>query len=461
MSLLKRKRCVAQTETDNQLKKAIHSSAIVDHIALATRNLYIATFLRDFCPSMMASDDHKVIREGNKAVSHGDVWMDRLLWTQMIRNDPRVCETLYGLSPNEVEAYENDPLTLVCLTAHANIINGHKDFQPNDDFHTAFDRYVTALREGGFRVSYHDEPESKEKRAQDEFWMVYASNAKELTRVRDRERLGRTNKRQISKSRIVDVQSSKKILSFYDLPSEIRLSIYNFVFCDHVYHLVRKPTQPQPMMIASHPLFPRPLQAPEPPSQMASRIILEISRNQRRRWAILLTSRQLYHEAVDVFYSASTLRFDDPYVLLGLRTYYLPATGLSALKRLDIVWRCECYHSKKEMVVVNRWQMAWGLMWRLIASDMQLLSLTVCIMMCGSLPQPLDINALWIQPMLQIKGIPRVQVIVESTDKSPYYQGATCRHLHRFSTELCSRMNENGNRMLYSDSEEQQPRGLG
>ena len=146
---------------------------------------------------------------------------------------------------------------------------------------------------------------------------------------------------------------------------------------------------------------------------------------------------------------------------LGLRTYYLPATGLSAIKRLDVVWRCECYRSNKKMVVVNRWQMAWGIMWRLVASNMQLLSLTVCIMMCGSLPQPLDINAPWIQPMLQIKGIPRVQVNVKLTDKSLYYQAATCTHLHRFSTELCSRMSDNGNRMLCSDSEEQRPRGLG
>ncbi|KAL8855855.1 MAG: hypothetical protein Q9178_007516 [Gyalolechia marmorata] len=233
---------VAQTETDNQLKKTIQSSAILDHSALATRNLYIATFLGDFCPSMMASDDYKVIKEGNKAVSYGDVWMDRLLWTQKIRNDPRVYETLYGLSPNEVEAYENDPRTLVCLTAHANLINGRKDFQPTDDFHTAFDRYVIALREGGFRVSYHDEPESKEKRAQDDFWMVYASNAKKLTAVRDREQLGRTNKRQILKSRIVDVQSSKNNLSFYHLPTEIRLSIYNFVFCDQYTYPHSTPT---------------------------------------------------------------------------------------------------------------------------------------------------------------------------------------------------------------------------
>lgn len=272
----------------------------------------------------------------------------------------------------------------------------------------------------------------------------------------------------------VDIPSVRTNSPFLNrLPLEIRLLVYEHLFCEHVYHLVRKPTSggksdypshllpfpgrwiPSSMPTDHHPLF------PEPPTQMVNHTLLEIFRDKHTKWAMLLTCLQLYHESVNVFYNAAILRFDDPHVLLDMATHHLQGERLLAVKHLDIVWRCKCsnHYSSAQTVVVENSRTAWDMMWQLVARDMQLSSLSVRIVIDAFARNStiLDIHASWLQPLLQIKDISHFQLKVSHIhhwrDGHQGHQCQTREELHRFSTEVCSRMLENGNGRLYLGSD--------
>lgn len=139
-----------------------------------------------------------------------------------------------------------------------------------------------------------------------------------------------------------------------DLPVELRLFIYPDVFQDHMYHLVRlsvnRNIEPLPIshhrghimtpdriILADHTIFPRRLEGPEPPSSFINLPLVEHCRERRTKWALLLTCRQIYAEAVQIFYETSTLGLYDPQILLDLATEYLSKRRLQALRRLEII----------------------------------------------------------------------------------------------------------------------------
>ena len=272
----------------------------------------------------------------------------------------------------------------------------------------------------------------------------------------------------------VHAQSARQKPSFlYRLPVEVRLLIYHHLFSTHVFHRHRIPKSPitpdynQPFLprtpfkwippytsLGDHPLFPRPSEAPEIQTEAVNHTLLELFRDKQTNWAILLTCRQTYHEAVGVFYSAATLKFDDPHVLLELATNHLGARGLLAVKHLDIVWRCSysLRPSPIATIVVEHSQIAWDTMWRLVADAMQLSSLTVCIVF-DRVPAQLDIDAPWIRSMLQIKRTSQFQLKIRHIHYRQRNPCATKAEPHRFSMEICSRVIENGNEMLCSNSD--------
>ena len=278
----------------------------------------------------------------------------------------------------------------------------------------------------------------------------------------------------VDRDRSVDLQSARQKPSFlYRLPVEVRLLIYHHLFSTHVFHLGRVPKSlittdyNQPFLprtpfrwippytpLADQRLFPRPPEAPEIQTEAVNHTLLELFRDKQTRWAMLLTCRQIYHEAVGVFYNAAILKFDDPHVLLELATNHLGARGLLAVKHLDVVWRCS-YSSNPlptDTIVVEHAQIVWDTMWRLVADAMQLASLTVCIVF-DKVPARLDIDAPWIQSMLQLKRASQFQLKIRHIHSRQRHPCATKAELHRFSMEICTRMIENGNEMLCSNSD--------
>ncbi|KAL8939173.1 MAG: hypothetical protein Q9216_003497 [Gyalolechia sp. 2 TL-2023] len=231
----------------------------------------------------------------------------------------------------------------------------------------------------------------------------------------------------------------------HHLPPELRLLIYHYVFIGHVFHLNRLPADrerysvyvpyardPQPWIpsrtiVGDHPLFPRPLDGPETPASLVNRTMVERFRERRTVWSLLLTCRQVYNEAIEIFFNASTLRFDDPHVLLDLAAHYISQKHFLAIKRLEILWRC-----------AEHAQLNWDELWRLISEEMQLLSLKVWIIL-SKRPAVLTQESRWTQSFLRIHGIPRCGIWVWQSHQ---------RQLRGFRDELRERMSRNGNGMI-------------
>ncbi|KAI4189539.1 MAG: hypothetical protein L6R41_001393 [Letrouitia leprolyta] len=215
---------------------------------------------------------------------------------------------------------------------------------------------------------------------------------------------------------------------------------------NHVFHLSRLPTDrnqglafrpyeihpkpiPNRLIVGDHPLFPRPLDKPEPPASHVNQTMIEIYRERRILWALLLTCRQVYNEAIEILFRDVTLRLDDPHVLLDLRAHYIPQRHFRAVKKLEIIWRCKAngvYSGGKLAVRGELGQLTWDRLWRLIKEEMQLSSLQVWIIITIR-HWLLTQGAPWIN-FVELRGIPQCRVWVSMHD-GPREIGASLEDL--------------------------------
>lgn len=252
------------------------------------------------------------------------------------------------------------------------------------------------------------------------------------------------------------------------LPSELRLLIYYYVFQHQVFHLVRTPADknppssvcphhlpfsnmrmPRPLTVNDHPLFPRQLEGPPTPSSSVNITLVEYSRERPSRWALLLTCRQVHNESWQSFYSASTLRFDDPQLLVGLALRYLPPPHLKALRRLEIIWNC---HVSYRAVRSNAYdveprseqsQLTWDRMWRLVMEEMDISSLKVWFAFSGA-PWVPSLEEAWVQPLLKIRGLSECGLYIEPCGVG-LHDGCLAQG---FRDSLRDLLRQNGNRMI-------------
>lgn len=232
----------------------------------------------------------------------------------------------------------------------------------------------------------------------------------------------------------------------YHLPPELRCMIYHYVLMDHVFHLSRLPIDrkqglgfipyqrgPKPIptrfIVGDHPLFPKPLDGPEPPATRANQTMIERYRERRTMWALLLTCRQVHDEAIGIFFNVTTLRFENPNVLFDLRAQYIRQQHFLAIKKLEIISRCNfnlMFHGAKYGVCVDHGRRNWDRLWRLIAEEMRLLSLTVWIVFSVG-PRLLVHESPFIFSFLELRerGIPLYKTYFEKShspqDSSGYH----------------------------------------
>lgn len=242
------------------------------------------------------------------------------------------------------------------------------------------------------------------------------------------------SERQIGRSNIQVEQSPADASVFlHKLPAELRVMIYQYVFQGYVFHLRRLPldiTPPRPSFdprladeqipprksMADHPLLPRRLEGPEPPSSLLNLSLVELTRDRSSKWALLLTCRQIHREAVQVFYGASTLRFDDPYVLTDMAAKHLPRPSLQAVRCLEIVWRWTCPYSTLVPpdtygVRPDHPQVVWDRMWALVAEKMRISVLRVWILIDRA-PQRLKVGNPGLQSLLRVRGLSECAIFV-------------------------------------------------
>lgn len=257
------------------------------------------------------------------------------------------------------------------------------------------------------------------------------------------------------------------------LPAELRLNIYRDVFAGLVFQLIRKPNVhidiphvawplqpriPPRLIIGDHPLFPRKSLPPEPVTEHLNRTAVEIYRERRTKWGLLLTCREIYHEAVEVFYHSATLRFEDPHVLLNLAAAYLPSWRLKSIRRLEIVWLVFLRWSDVGMSLQEHSQLAWDKVWHLVAAKLKLFSLEVCILISGS-TRYLALEAPWVGSLANVRGVPKCKVILKpcSAKLHPFDQLNRRTVLEKWSKKLQEQMRGDGSCIVSVHDPEEQP----
>lgn len=273
--------------------------------------------------------------------------------------------------------------------------------------------------------------------------------------------------RQVEQPNVRVKQPSEDTSGFlHKLPAELRVMIYQYVFRDHIFQLRRVPldrTRSGPLFDQSapargaggdHPLFPRRLEGPEPPNSLTNLSLVERTRERRSKWALLLTCRQIYSEAAQVFYGASTLKFDNPYVLIDIAANYLPRPSFQAIRRLEVVLRWTCPYFTLRIPETCRWgldhpHVVWDRMWGLVAEEMTISFLTVWIMIGGYVwettsSRQLNVEIPGLRSLFKIQGLTECAIFVRKCDRLR----DNSRLLAHIESTLRDRMSQNGNNMV-------------
>lgn len=220
------------------------------------------------------------------------------------------------------------------------------------------------------------------------------------------------------KSDISGPEESSSCSFLERLPFELRLRIYEYALGGQTIHLVHLrndsvqwPFQASSPMITSmiganwDPLKPDPW---EPP-------IISL--------ALLLTCRQIYSEAADVLYSSNFFATDNIRVFIHLAENCLCPQRLLAIKHLQvsITWRffplLASYTGQKGDYNGYYDSATWRRFWHLVANDMRLTSLGIDVDSFGA-EENLSVDAEWVKPILQVKGIRYPKVAIRPAGRS-------------------------------------------
>ncbi|KAI4159155.1 MAG: hypothetical protein LQ342_006802 [Letrouitia transgressa] len=180
------------------------------------------------------------------------------------------------------------------------------------------------------------------------------------------------------------------------LPIELRIYIYSLVFGEGEVRLVRRLREQ--FWIAAYGITPTLRQTPFPPPVFEE--ILDRWREKPTNWSLLLTCRQVSREASEILYNLTTIHVDDPNVL---STNLLSRHYCLAIRRLNVEWEC-LFHVWRPSASGLYTQREWDRFWTMLATEMNLIELCVLIKYPGGIDD-LNIDADWIKPMLELKGI--------------------------------------------------------
>ena len=218
-----------------------------------------------------------------------------------------------------------------------------------------------------------------------------------------------------------DIAVSRGSTSCYfleHLPLELRLRIYEYALGGQTIHLVhmRNDSVQWPFESASPMITSMigadwdPLKADpwEPP-------IISL--------ALLLTCRRIYNEAADILYSSNFFATDNVRVLMYLAESCLSPQRLLAIRHLQvsITWRflplLASYNGERGVSNGFYDSSTWRRFWQLIAQDMRLTGLSVDIDYFGQ-DENLALDAEWVKPILEIKGIRYPNVTIRTAGRS-------------------------------------------
>ena len=208
--------------------------------------------------------------------------------------------------------------------------------------------------------------------------------------------------------KLADPISGSRLLS--RLPLEIRREIYNYVLGNHkIIHLIRAPGK---IVQSSNHKSKAVVRSPD-------KIVHSSTRQKQDQkctsaWfdcyfqkidlALLRTCRQIYVETIDIVYGSNLFDFEEPADLALFADQCLPPQRFAAIRHLRFQGR---------HVTCESDQPTWSQFWHLIATRMNLTDLrisldffcTAAYMGMETFEEVFSMDALWVQPMLEVKGL--------------------------------------------------------
>ena len=179
------------------------------------------------------------------------------------------------------------------------------------------------------------------------------------------------------------------------LPLEVRFKIYELVLTGNVFHLERPFTHAirHARFSCSSPLHPN----------FSNYSMLPFA----GQWydgaspALLFTCRQIYNEAVTIFYSQNTFHFNDPMAFVVLVTYCLSPPLVLAIRSVEITYSYRKIPPNTYFDYERYTVEAWWRMWQLI-KEMRLTHLSLQLIF-----EDTDVNGSedWRKPMLEVGNL--------------------------------------------------------
>lgn len=185
-----------------------------------------------------------------------------------------------------------------------------------------------------------------------------------------------------------------EILFLPQLPVELRLLIYNYVFY----------SQPTSLFFNEMSFTPS--------SSLNLRTYFRSSQAQRQGWDVLRTCRQTYWEGLDVAIKSCSFQLKGPHCHDNIFSLSLRPQLIGQIRNLQIDWLyCATSHdpNSKFYQITDSERNTWENLWTVVALTTSLKHLAIRIIYDGP-KEDMHANASWLKPLRHIRGVENFEV---------------------------------------------------
>lgn len=224
-----------------------------------------------------------------------------------------------------------------------------------------------------------------------------------------------------------------------DLPVEIRLMIWEYAIGGSRFELVYQPQSQRPLIMDYY--------------EAGGGIMAKYHADWKRFYYHLFlacTSRQIYHEVIDLLYSCNTFVSQDPYAITDFGTR---CSRCHIVQSLELKWDLtpttfSPIMEDDESVFTSS---AWVDCFTVIQKSLRprRLKLTFRVPLSDHKPHhDLMTDARWVQPLFLLEQVKKLELVFVVIRDSPRTKDGQLRTLERFVTATVLKLEANGNQVV-------------
>ncbi|KAL8738472.1 MAG: hypothetical protein Q9181_000728 [Wetmoreana brouardii] len=240
--------------------------------------------------------------------------------------------------------------------------------------------------------------------------------------------------------------------SLLDLPFEIRLIIYEYAMGGNRFELVNHHVVLEKWLynetVDAGVKGVKPVDWNKPQHNMRPHSL-----------SLALSCHQVYDEVIDLLYSCNTFVVKVPRAFVNFATYSLQPQRLRAIRSLELTCHLESCYTYYPLMDVRKVHNepydpcdadTWDECWTVVATKLQLSSLKVRFaipLQDGILRDDLMEADGWIQPLLSVQNVRRLELVWTYVCESRYIAPESLRVLKKFERKAVATLEGNGNRV--------------